>query len=210
MMHGMDEPLPGAIFLARLDGSWRSRSVSAAQAFAREGSRYSHCGVYTGDGLIVHADVKAGRTVEERFDDRYGGRGVLWSDAPIRRYLSTLSGWSVPLEADVRQSVVDAARALVDAPYSYLDYLAIAANEWHWPVRDRLRGYVDGKGALICSSLIVRAFRMAGIDFLSGVRDGDVTPADLATYDEMWVRERLTDLESRVVAIESQIGDRVA
>ena len=200
------EPPLASFFLTEVDGSWLSRALSAGQALARFGSRFSHVGVYVGNGRIVHADLAARRVVEEDFAARYDGRQVLWSDAPIQRHLA--SSWGAGEdEREVRQRVVEAARALIDAPYALLTYAAIAADVWKVPGRERLRLHVDLRGGVICSSMVDRAFEMAGVHLFTDDREpGYATPADLHLLDETWLRTRVADLESRVAEIERRIA----
>lgn len=201
------EPPLASFFLCALDRSWRSRAVSGAQAIARFGSRYTHCGVHVGYGRIVHADVRAGRVVEEDITERYGDREVLWSDAPIQRELAGFGSFSYrDAEPDLRERVTDAARALIDSPYSRLSFAALAADEWRLPGRERLKARIDFRGEVWCSALVAAAYRMAGIDLWPGRRVGDVTPADLHRLDETWLRHRVADLESRVAEIERRMA----
>jgi len=204
--------LPGSYFLCQVTGaSWKSRAISAGQAFVRAGSRYTHAGIYVGDGRIVHADMGAG-VVEEDFAERYGHRSVLWSDAPVQRHIAGLPDWELKapdaaIEIRLRRKIVEAARAMVGKDYAWLEYVAIAAGEFRWPGTDRLRTFIDTRGQLVCSGLVDRAYREAGIHlFQDRRRSGDVTPADLAFYDECWVRDRLADLERRVGDIEERLA----
>lgn len=189
--------IPASFFLSQVDTSWFSRGVSSAQAVVRRGSRFSHAGIAVGGGYIVHAHPKIG-VVRERFTDRYGDRDVLWSDAPIQRYVTE----TFAAEQDIRQRVVEAALQLVGRPYSWLSYLSIAATEWSLPGRDRLRQMVRDRREYMCGATVDEAYAMAGVHLFNGRTPHDVTPADLAFYDELWMRERVVNLEGQVEALE--------
>lgn len=198
--------LPGMFFLAH-NSSWVSRSVSGAQAFVRGGSFYTHAGLYLGAGKIIEAQPGGARICD--FSPEYDHTVVLWSDAPIQRELTAHPGDPWDIEADLRSAVVDAARKLEGVPYSYMDYLSVAAVEWKWPGWERLRGYVQSSGHLICSALVDRAYMNAGVHLFDDRRlPGDVTPGDLDRYDQHWVRARLGDIESRLRRIEDTLGIR--
>jgi cell wall-associated NlpC family hydrolase len=195
------DPLkPGMLFLYHGE-SWVSRSISSAQAFVRGGSFYSHAGLYLGDGKIIEAMPSGARICD--FSPAYDHATVLWSDAPIQRALAS----GVVDEAELRARVVEEARKLEGTPYSYSDYLAIAAVEWKWPGWEKLRSYVASSGRLICSALVDRAFLNAGVHLFDDRRlPGDVTPGDLDRYDQHWVRERLGSVETRLRRIETHLG----
>jgi cell wall-associated NlpC family hydrolase len=195
----------GAFFLAVIPGLM-GRSVSAAQAFTRGGSLWTHSGLYIGSGHVVQAEP--GGVQIRRFPHRPStGEPVLWSDAPIQRHLADAPHITARYEAQLRKRVADAALQLVDSPYAWLDYVAIAGAEWKVPGWQRLRSRVDGKGQFLCSSLVDRAYERAGVHLFSDQRPaGQVTPADLARYDEAWVRERLSDLEQRITDIEERLS----
>lgn len=198
---------PGSFFLAVIPGLV-GRGVSAAQAFTRGGCLWTHAGVYVGDGHVVQAEP--GGVRNRAYPDHCGGP-ILWSDAPIQRELAradlALEGDVdlVELEALYRTRVTEAAVGLVDSPYAWLDFVTIAAAEWRMPGWQRLRTRVDGAGGFLCSSLVDRAYAMAGIQLFDDKRpQGQVTPADLARLDDAWMRERIVDLERRLSVIEGR------
>lgn len=207
--HGGDtNALPGMFFLSVIPGMV-GRAASAAQAFARGGSLWTHAGIYVGDGQIVQAEPGGVRL--RSLPDKLAADPLLWSDAPIQRHLATLGlrpgGSQGDDEVVLRQRVVDAAHALVSSPYAWLDYLTIAGAEWRVPGWERLRGRVDKAGALLCSSLVDRAYAEADIHLFTDKRPvGQVTPGDLARLDEAWVRTRLADLEQRVADVERKLS----
>lgn len=80
-----------------------------------------------------------------------------------------------------REAVSDAARSLLGRPYSWADYLALAAVRFHLDlIAPPLRGYVESSGRLICSQLVDYAYQLAGVQlFNDGRLPGDVDPAAL-------------------------------
>jgi hypothetical protein len=198
--------LPGAFFLSTIPGLV-GRGVSALQAFARGGSLWTHAGIYVGDGQVVQAEP--GGVKLRDLPDWLAPEPLLWSDAPIQRHLASLDfppAWPSQYEKLTRQRVVKAALDLVHSPYAWLDYLTIAGAEWRVPGWERIRGRVDKSGALLCSSLVDRAYTIAGIHLFTDHRPpGQVTPADLARYDEAWIRFRVADLERRLGDVEKRL-----
>ncbi|MFI5814892.1 hypothetical protein ACIA7S_28535 [Streptomyces sp. NPDC051643] len=84
------------------------------------------------------------------------------------------------LTAAQRKAIGDCALKYRDVPYSFLDYLALAAHRFHLPV-PRLRRYIRATGHQICSQLADRAYLDAGIPlFADGRWEGYVTPMALA------------------------------
>lgn len=177
---------PGSFFLGRISG-WTGRWVSAAQAFTRGGSYWTHAGVVLDNGQIIQAEPGGAEivSVETLLD-----REILISDDPIQRALDLavlpqIVGSREGREAQFRKDVVWAARKLEGTPYSFLDYVALAAVEARLPGAQKLRGYVQESGHLICSALVDAIYRRAGIHlFDDGRLPGDVTPGDL----DRWVR----------------------
>lgn len=82
---------------------------------------------------------------------------------------------------DHREDVANAARSLVGRPYSWLDYLVLAAVRFRLPLAAALlRHRIKTTGELICSQLVDLAYQMGGVHLFSDGRDpGDVTPGDL-------------------------------
>lgn len=86
----------------------------------------------------------------------------------------------LPCPPQYGTAVADAARTLVGTPYSWLDYLALAAVRLHLPSR-RLRRYVAATGHQICSQLADTAAKRGGwVLFADGRPSQDVTPGDLS------------------------------
>lgn len=206
----LDTPAPpGAFFLSVIPGLV-GRGVSAAQAFARGGCLWTHAGLYLGNGSIIQAEPGGVRL--RQLPDRLAQDPILWSDAPIQTALTeayrALSGDLAILELEnlYRGRVVEAAITLVDSPYAWLDIVTIAAAEWRIPGWEKLRAHTNTSGRYLCSSFVDHAYDMAGIHLFTDKRPpGQVTPADLARYDEAWVRSRLATLEARVGEIEDKL-----
>jgi hypothetical protein len=100
-----------------------------------------------------------------RFDSP--GQLILWSAGRI------------PLTGPQRDAICLAARGYIGTPYSWLDYLAIAAHRLRIPVPG-LRRFIESDKSMICSQLVDRVYADAGVHLFSGVWPGYVTPADLA------------------------------
>lgn len=78
-----------------------------------------------------------------------------------------------------REAVVAEALAMVDTPYSFLGYGALALHRFHIPA-PHLKKYIASSGHLICSQLVDRAAMRGGWKIFDDGRDpGDVTPGDL-------------------------------
>jgi uncharacterized protein YycO len=78
-----------------------------------------------------------------------------------------------------RKAVCDRALTHRGVPYSFLDYVALAAHRFRLPVPG-LRSYIESTGHQICSQLCDRAYLDAGIHlFRDGRWPGYVTPMGL-------------------------------
>jgi hypothetical protein len=166
---------PGAFFLTRIPGrtGWW---VGLAQAICGMPSRWTHAGIVLPDDRILQA--QPGGAVIAPLDS-LTGRPHIVSDAPIRLYVRDHPEDS---EWFVRRSVTHEALNLEGTPYSFADYLALAAIHLHLPSK-ALRRYVENSGHLISSALLDRTFREAGIHLYDDGRyPGDVTPADLDAW----------------------------
>jgi uncharacterized protein YycO len=102
---------------------------------------------------------------------------------PLSFYLDAEPGsveWStVELTDEQRAAIVAAGRSYVRVPYSYANYVAIAARRLHLPFARFLRRYVNSTRHMICSQLVASAYAVAGVHLGAG-EPGDVTPGDLA------------------------------
>ena len=84
------------------------------------------------------------------------------------------------LDEDQRDSICAEAIKMQGTPYSYLDYLALAAT--HFNIRpEPIRRRVQDSGHMICSQLCTEAYRRSGVDLFPDKRlPMDVTPGDLS------------------------------
>lgn len=123
-------------------------------------ANYEHAFVYVGNGQIVEAEPGGARLANL---SEYDGNTVAWLKAPENR------GGLIHL----------AAVCEIGTPYSFLDYLALAAVRFHLPSK-WLRARVQNSGHLICSQLADLAASRAGWHlFDDGRLPQDVTPGDL-------------------------------
>lgn len=173
---------PGSFFLTRIHGrtGWW---VGIAQAVCGMPSRWTHAGICLGDGKILQA--QPGGAVITTVEESLLGRPHIACDAPIRM---TAAAMDLPVEtrghyeAKLRADIVGLARKFQGTPYSFADYLALAALHLHLPSK-RIRRYVQDSGHLICSALVDRVYDEVGIHLYDDGRlSGDVSPADLDAW----------------------------
>lgn len=122
---------------------------------------YEHAFIWTDSGMIVEAEP--GGAVE----------------VPFHYDLAQCAVSSVPLTGPEQTAIVRAARSYVGTPYSWLDYLALAAHRLHIPAPG-LREYVASSHHMICSALVDRAYADGDVHLFGGIWEGYVTPANLA------------------------------
>jgi uncharacterized protein YycO len=125
------------------------------------GSWANHCGICLGGDVVVEANP---RGVAVGHLSEYTGDHIAWSrfDLTVRE----------------QDRIIGACQAMLGIPYSFKDIAALALRRWgiRWWAEDRLsRG-----DRLICSQMVVRAYRVAGFDLVPNVPDNFVTPGDLA------------------------------
>lgn len=152
-------PQPGDIGLVNIKGDV-GKLIRIGQWLNGDGfSNYEHAFVLVEDKMIVEARPQGAVHVPM-----------------CHNWMATL--W-LPCPPQYRDGVVKAALELVGTPYSFADYLAIAALRLHIPSR-ALRRYVASSKHMICSQLADEAARRGGWDlFLDGRPPQDVTPGDL-------------------------------
>lgn len=100
---------------------------------------------------------------------------------PLTAYDGTPVRYVCPegLTDQQRTAICAAATAYVGVPYSFLDYLAIAAHRFHLPLPG-LRRYVAATRHMICSQLVDQAHQDAGVHLFADHRwPGYVTPMAL-------------------------------
>lgn len=177
-MNGHDEDrrvqavAPGTIGLSRIGGptGWW---VSFGQWLTGDGSRFTHAFVVLDDDTVVEAMPGGARVAP--LPDRLAWRPLAF-------------GTGVRLTGAQRVAIVARARELVGTPYSFLDYVYLAAvhvtgagHAGGGPVVRWLRRRVAGNGRMICSQLVDECYRYAGVHlFDDGRAPQDVTPGDLA------------------------------
>lgn len=132
-------------------------------------SKYSHAFIITDDNdldscRIIEAEPGGARV---GYASEYGQPGIGWIK----------SDWT--LDSQQRDAIVTRATQLLKTPYSFLDYLSLAAVHFH--VRPAfMLDYVKSTHHVICSQLVDAAYTTAGLLMFSDNRfPGDVTPADL-------------------------------
>lgn len=157
-----------------------AKGSGAAMTAVRLGtfSRYGHAAicesVHPSGGIVIIEPMPAGC---RRRTARPGE--FVWSD--------------VPLTGEQQADIVAYAGAHIGTPY---DWPAIAGFVRRWwaarlrPGRHRLRALLErddpGAETLICSELVVRAWRRAGVDVCPGVPADAVSPGDL----RQWLDDR--------------------
>lgn len=151
--------LPGDVGFSTIGGR-TGALVNIGQSLLRDSCRFTHAWIALADGKILEAMPGGARIVD-------GSR----RPGPAYR---------LPLEVSQRDSVHWDGSKLEGTPYSFADYAALAAWEWHVPGRDLLRGYVSSSGHMICSQLVDHLLCRAGFHlFTDGRLPQDVTPGDL-------------------------------
>lgn len=176
----MSNPQPGDFFVTATSGNLLDKFFAWCIRFGTE-STVNHAGIYIGNGQIVEAVRSVVRGTESEYPN------AVWSNGMAPKYLYIVPKWnySVTLTEDQRQAIVSAAQSYVGRPYGYLDILAIGlaqkrfgssvsrVSKWWWVKR------IEKSKALICSQLVVEAYRAAGVDLAPGVPAGLVSPGDL-------------------------------
>jgi cell wall-associated NlpC family hydrolase len=158
----MTEPKPGDFGLTKIKGL-AGAFVNFGQWFVGDFAPVQHALVYVGNGLVVQAMPSGAELI--RLED--ASPVVKWSTGLVE--LNEVERWKIALKAT----------ELAGTPYSFLDYVSIALKRLGVPsrlIRDRVRD----SGHLICSQLVVEAYRRAGIElFGPDTFPGDYTPGDL-------------------------------
>lgn len=90
--------------------------------------------------------------------------------------------WSdVPLTDEQRRVIVDYARQTIGLPYDWRAIAGFLLRFWGLKFRLPIQGAKPDK-RLICSELVVWAYRQAGVDLAPGKQPGDVSPGDLDEF----------------------------
>ncbi|MFE1174083.1 hypothetical protein [Streptomyces sp. NPDC058773] len=156
-------PLPGDIGLTRISGL-TGRLIRFGQWLNGDGfADYEHAFLVLPDDRLLEAQP--------------GGARI----APLTAYDGAHVLYVCPegLTERRRTALCTAATAYVGVPYSFLDYLAIAAHRFHLPLPG-LRRYVASTRHMICSQLVDQVYQDAGVHlFADGRWPGYVTPMAL-------------------------------
>ena len=153
---------PGDVGFSTIGGR-TGALINLGQALLCDSCRYSHAYLVLDSGELVEAMPGGARLASTA--DRVG---------PEFAYVR------LPLDADQRTDVARIGRSLVGTPYSFLDYYALGAQQWHLPGGRWARDRVTDSGHLICSQLVDHALDRAGYHlFDDGRLPQDVTPGDL-------------------------------
>lgn len=163
------QPRPGDIGLTNINGRV-GRLIRVAQWANGTGfSDYQHAFVVVDDGFpgssqpynhIVEAEPGGARLA---LVSEYAERHVVYLRCPDA----------------CREAVAEAARGLLGTPYSFADYVSLAARRLRIPA-PHLRAFIRDSGHQICSQLAdCAAFRGGWTLFDDGRWEGDVTPGDL-------------------------------
>lgn len=195
-------PKPGSFGLARI-GGLTGKLVAAAQAFAGDGSRFTHAFVVLDNGECIEAEPGGARIVPLR---KYlEMEEVAFIDTPVVEYMQGRMD-SVPagfqpvagptefwdyVEELKREGIVKIARSLEHTKYGYLQYLymGVLALSGKDGSLDQPRGWftrwlakrITDRGSLICSQLVDFTYERAGIKLFKDERlPQNVTPGDLA------------------------------
>ncbi len=153
-------PRPGDIGLSSSTGPI-GKFIRTAQAMIGDHTFVTHAFIVLPGGDIIEAMPK-GATFAKL--DKY-------PNAVYSRF---------DLNLDQRDAICEEAIKMYGTPYSFLDYLALAAT--HFNIRpEPIRNRVTNSGKMICSQLCAEAYRRAGVDLFPDKRlPMDVTPGDLS------------------------------
>ncbi|MET9816884.1 hypothetical protein [Streptomyces sp. NPDC006355] len=158
----MTEPRPGDFGLTKISGL-SGAFVNAGQWFVGDFAPVQHALVYVGNGMVVQAMPSGAELVS------------LEEARPVVKWSTGLVD---PTEGQ-RINIRIEALSLVGTPYSFLDYLSLALKRLGVPSK-LIRERVASSGHLICSQLVVEAYRRAGVElFGPDTFPGDYTPGDL-------------------------------
>jgi hypothetical protein len=186
-------PPPGSFGLSRI-GGLTGALVAAGQAVLWDGSRYTHAFVVVVQAMPSGAELAPLADYVARSGP---GGDVVFTDTPVQLEVQRFASWvndegwprrrevcvdPEAFERNLRQAISAHARELVGTPYSFADYLALAAVRLGLPSR-ALRRYVAASGRMICSQLVDAVYCRSDVHlFTDGRPSMDVTPGDLDAY----------------------------
>lgn len=153
---------PGDFGLTSLPGIV-GQGIRAGQALIGDWSVYTHAFIFLGDDYILEAMPGGARiaTIDEYKDSKY------------------LTFSRFDLTGRQREEIVYQALRLEGTPYSFADYLSLAAT--HYKIRPKsIRDFVQDSGHMICSQLVTEVYLRSGLQIFPGTDSLDVTPGDLA------------------------------
>lgn len=168
-------PISGGVGLGIEVGQWLLALIHGwPRAKVRKMKPYDHAEIYVG---MPDADAPHGYVV-----GAYpGGARKVALPCPPRELPGSL--WSsglIELTPTQRAGITAWAIAHVGTPYSFIDYLAIAAHGLRIPLPG-LRAFIAASGHMICSQLTDAAYAANGVHLFADNRwPGDVDPLDLA------------------------------
>lgn len=169
-------PPVGTIGLTHVT-SWLHPAIRLGQAAAGDWSEWTHAFV------VIDRD--------EIFEARPGGARIVGLDSYLEWKQQAevpvfwLYGWPAATPSQLAK-LDEAARSLVGAGYSWLDFVALAALRYGLKPR-WIRHRVATSGRLICSQAVDELYRRAGVHLFNDGREaGDVTPGDLDRAYEEW------------------------
>lgn len=176
--------IPGTIGLSRIVGT-PGRLIHAGQLLCGEEPKYArwtHAFIYVGnvDGKGTDFDIIQANTAgaERVHVSQSINHGVLLFEPRLgdMTYEHTPTAY-----VDRMRSAAFAAIGYVGTPYSFADYLAIAAHRWKvCLLADGIDAYVAASKHMICSQLIDEVFIDVATPLIPLSVPGDVLPADLA------------------------------
>ncbi|HET7638346.1 MAG TPA: hypothetical protein VFK47_06335, partial [Ktedonobacteraceae bacterium] len=139
--------LPGDFGLVTIEGNV-GKLIRFGQWLNGDGfSNYEHAFIYIGHGQIIEAEPGGARIAQL---SEYDGRSIRWSSGLI------------DLTDDERTKLVEWAVGKLNAPYSFLDYLAIALYRFHIKL-PYLTKIVEDEDRLICSVLVADDYANIGV-----------------------------------------------
>lgn len=113
-----------------------------------------------------------------------GGAGYM-TLANEERMRGPVEYLDIPLTDTQRVDVLRGPDRYLGTPYSFVEYLALAAMRLKVPSK-RLRAYVASSNRMICSQLCDQIYRDAGVFlFKDGRLPQDVTPGDLGSLPRL-------------------------
>ena len=146
-------PKPGDILL-----------FSHARGFSKlipwfTGSRYYHCGLYEGDGHVVEARPNGVQRRDLKLDPHMAFRVI-------------------PMPENAGESALNHSRSCIGKRYGVLDVFFIVLRHYF----PRFTPPYSSCNSLVCSELIIDAWREAGLDLFPGQDSAAIIPADFEPF----------------------------